>query len=340
MAKKEESKVDKAGSSKDEGNKASSFRDEGNKASSFRDEGNRTEEEKKKKLAEIEARAKALMPIEAKEKEFEVEFDVFQEQTKKPDEDAKELTEEDLKIKEELKKDKTILLPLDDYVRSGIHLGTKVITPDMRKYVYRRRADGLAVLNTELIDKKLREVCEFVNKFKPENIIVACKRDAGWKAVNLFSKLLGIKVFTKKYPAGILTNLTLPNFMETELVIVCDPWLDKNALKDSIRVNKQLLALCDTNNIARDASMIMPCNNKGNKSLGLVFYVLAREYIKHHKLDVKLPGIEEFMGEKFEDMPVREKKVRKKEVSSLEADKAKLEERMRALTEGEAKEGV
>src|SRR3989344_8718795 len=100
----------------------------------------------------------------------------------------------------------------------------------MRKYVYRRRADGLAVLNTNLIDKKLREAIEFINKFNPEDIIVVCKRQAGWKAVSLFSELTGIKVFTKKYPAGIMTNINLPNFIEPKLVVVCDPWLDKNAM--------------------------------------------------------------------------------------------------------------
>ena len=46
------------------------------------------------------------------------------------------------------KEDQTILTPLEDYIKTASYLGTKVITPTMRKYVYRRRLDGLAILNT------------------------------------------------------------------------------------------------------------------------------------------------------------------------------------------------
>ena len=200
-------------------------------------------------------------------------------------------------IKEKVTGKAETLVPLEDYLKSGIHLGTKVITPAMRKYVYRRKADGLAVLNTNLVDKKLREGAEFISKFKPEEIIVVCKRMAGWNAVTLFSELTGIRAFTKKYPAGILTNLNLSEFIEPELIIVCDPWVDKNAMNDAKRMHKNVLSLCDTNNIAKDVENIIPCNNKGNKSLGLVFHILAREYCKKHKIEKEIPSIETFVGE-------------------------------------------
>jgi len=200
-------------------------------------------------------------------------------------------------IKEKVTGKAETLVPLDDYLKSGIHLGTKVITPAMRKYVYRRKADGLAVLNTNLVDKKLREGAEFISKFKPEEIIVVCKRMAGWNAVTLFSELTGIRAFTKKYPAGILTNLNLSEFIEPELIIVCDPWVDKNAMNDAKRMHKNVLSLCDTNNIAKDVENIIPCNNKGNKSLGIVFHILAREYCKKHKIEKEIPPIEAFVGE-------------------------------------------
>ena len=71
---------------------------------------------------------------------------------------------------------KETLVPLTDYIACSIHLGTKVITPDMRKYVYKRRADGLAVINTNLIDDKLRDASSFLNQFSPEDIFIVCKR--------------------------------------------------------------------------------------------------------------------------------------------------------------------
>ena len=124
-----------------------------------------------------------------------------------------------LKEKVKIKKRADMLIPLDEYVKSGIYLGTKVVTPKMKPFVYRRRADGLAIFNTDIIDEKLKEAIEFLAKFDPKDVIVSCKRQAGWKAAQMFGEATGIRVFTRKYPAGILTNITLPDFFEIELTI-------------------------------------------------------------------------------------------------------------------------
>ena len=167
----------------------------------------------------------------------------------------------------------------------------------MRSYVYRRRADGLAVFNTSLLDDKIREGAEFLAKFSPEQIIICCKREAGWKAVQKFSELTGIRAFTKKYPSGILTNPQLENFIETDLVFICDPWLDKNALNDALRIKIPVLSVCDTNNFTQGVTQIIPGNNKSSKSLGIIFYLLTKIYIEKRKLDVKVPAIQEFIDD-------------------------------------------
>lgn len=232
--------------------------------------------------------------------------------------DGEDKSLESLKEQLKSKKDAKSLLSLEEYVKSGIHLGTKVIMPDMRKYVYRRRADGLAILNTEIIDTKLREAAEYITKFNPKEIIVVCKREAGWKSLKLFSEVTGIRVFTKKYPAGIITNIKLANFFEPELIIICDPWLDKNALNDAKKTNKKVLALCDTNNIVRGADVIVPCNNKSEKSLGLILYIFAQELIRFHKLDTKIK-LEDFTGDMSMEKPLKEKDTKETTVVNPEA---------------------
>jgi len=136
-------------------------------------------------------------------------------------------------------------------------------------------------------------------KYAPKDFIIACKREAGWKAVRKFSELTGVRVFLKKYPAGILTNSVLPNFFETEMVFVCDPWLDKNAMNDARIIKKEVLGLCDTNNYTFGIDYFVPCNNKSGKSIGIIFYLLAKEYCSHHKIDAKFE-IEDFIGEEVE----------------------------------------
>jgi len=200
-------------------------------------------------------------------------------------------------IKEELAQKRELLIPLEDYVKTGIHLGTKVITPDMKQFVYRRRADSIGVLNTSLIDDHIKKTINFISKYKPEEIILVCKKEAGWNAAKLFSEATGIKVFTKKYPAGMMTNIMLSDFFEPEVVIISDSWIDRNALNDAKRTNKKVVMLADTNNFIRNVDEIIPCNNKGGKSLGLVFWLLARGYIERNKIKSKLAPMDEFVGE-------------------------------------------
>ncbi len=214
-----------------------------------------------------------------------------------------ELKDEDLKKKikpkktDEQEEKEDTLVPIEHYLKSSIHLGTRVITPDMKKYVYRRRADGLAVFNTAMLDDEIKAGAEYLAKFAPQDVIIICKREAGWKAVKKFAEITGIRAFTKKYPAGILTNTNLENFFETSLVFICDPWLDKNALADANRVGTPVLSVCDTNNYTQGITRIIPGNNKSAKSLGMIFYLLTKIYIESRGLKVEIPKIQEFIDD-------------------------------------------
>lgn len=231
-------------------------------------------ENKKEKLAKLLKKAKELEKVVEEVKDIDLRKKV------KPEEEKKET-----------------LVPMEDYLKSSIHLGTRVITPDMRKYVYRRRADGLAVFNTSLLDDKIKEGASFLSKFSPNEVIVICKREAGWKAVNKFSEVTGIQAFTKKYPSGILTNKNLDNFREAELIFIVDQWLDKNALNDANRIGIPVLSICDTNNFTKGIKQVIPSNNKSNKSLGMIFYLITKLYVEARKLDVKIPPIQEFVDD-------------------------------------------
>lgn len=251
----------------------------------------------KKELSETEEKDK-VSKVEVSADEKKAKLAKLLEKAKKLEKAVEDVKDVDLKKKvkpegEDEKKD--TLVPMEDYLKSSIHLGTRVITPDMRKYVYRRRADGLAVFNTALLDDKIREGIDYLSKFSPEQVVVVCKREAGWKAVKKFSEVTGIQAFTKKYPAGILTNTNLENFMERDLVFICDAWLDKNALNDAVRVKVPVLAISDTNNFNQGVIRIIPGNNKSAKSLGMIFYLLTKHYVENRKLNVEVPPIQDFI---------------------------------------------
>ena len=194
-----------------------------------------------------------------------------------------------------------LLVPLDTYLKVGLHIGTKFRSKYMENFIYKIRQDGLAVLNVEKINERLGVAARFISQYEPEDILIACRRDNSHKAVKKFVELTGVKAFLGRYPPGTLTNPELKTFTEAKLLIVCDPWPDKNAIRDAYKVGIPVIAFCDTNNESNYIDLVVPCNNKGKKSLALVFLILAREYLKNRgkiKKDSDFKGkLEDFSDE-------------------------------------------
>lgn len=174
----------------------------------------------------------------------------------------------------------SMLVPTETYLKSGIHIGTKFRTKSMAPYIYKTRPDGLSVLDIKKIDEKLGNFAEFVAGFAPQDIMVVSRRENGWKPVKAFGRTTGCKYYVARYPPGMLTNPQLEIFQEAKLLVAVDAWPDRNAIADAKKAGVLVASLCDTNNTDFGIDFVMPANNKGKKSLGLLFWVLAREYCK------------------------------------------------------------
>src|SRR3989339_2056502 len=120
------------------------------------------------------------------------------------------------------------VIPLDDYLKVGLHIGTKFRTKYMAPFIYKVRSDGLAVMNVKKIDERIGVAAKFISQYAPEEILVLCRRENGWKAVEKFSDLTKIPIIAGRYRPGSLTNTELESFTEIKLMIVVDPWPDKN----------------------------------------------------------------------------------------------------------------
>ena len=117
-------------------------------------------------------------------------------------------------------------------------------------------------------------------KLIEKEILIVCRRENGWKALRQVQKLIGVNVIIGRYPPGILTNPNLETFTEPRVIMVCDPWPDKNVVEDAAKVGIPVIALCDTNNQSNKIDLVVPCNNKGKKSVGVLFYLLTREFMR------------------------------------------------------------
>ena len=175
--------------------------------------------------------------------------------------------------------DQSLLVPTEEYLKSGIHIGTKFKTKYMEKFIYKTRPDGLTVLNIQQIDERIRLASDLLSRYAPEDIVVVSRRENGWKSVKMFGKLTGAKVFAGRYTPGLMTNPQLKNFLEGKILLVIDAWPDKNAVMDANKIGIPVIALCDTNNNANYIDLVVPCNNKGKKSPGIFFLILSQRYM-------------------------------------------------------------
>lgn len=174
-----------------------------------------------------------------------------------------------------------LLVPLKEYLSAGIQVGTKSRTKDMEDFIYKIRQNKLTILNVESIDKRLKIAAKLLSQYSPGDILIVCRRENGWEAVEKFAETIpGVKYFTGRYPAGIITNPNLDDYMEPKIVLVTDPWPDKNAIHDAMIRGIPVIALCDSNNDFSQVDLAVPCNNRGRKSLGLIYWILANEYAK------------------------------------------------------------
>jgi small subunit ribosomal protein S2 len=177
------------------------------------------------------------------------------------------------------------LIEIDKYLSAGVHIGTKIKTKSMAPFIYKVNPAGLTIMNVQMIDERLKIAATFLAKFDPKDILVIGRRENSWKAVKMFSKAIGAKYFTGRYPAGVLTNPILETFVEPKVILITDPWPDKNAINDSLKIGIPIVALCDSNNTTKAIDIVVPCNNKGAKSLSLIYWILANEYL-HERGDL------------------------------------------------------
>lgn len=173
----------------------------------------------------------------------------------------------------------TTLVPVDDYLTAGVHIGTKYKNGFTDKFIHRARADGLKILNTEDVDARLKVLISLLSKYDPSDFAIMGRRENAKKPLQMFAKLVGCDVFTGRYLPGKLTNVALEDYKEYKLVIVCDPLTDKNILNEAFEQGIVTVGFCDTNNRTSKLDLVVPINNKGKKSIGLAFMLLAKHYL-------------------------------------------------------------
>jgi small subunit ribosomal protein S2 len=172
------------------------------------------------------------------------------------------------------------LIPVDEYLAAGVHIGTQQKTEDMKRFVYRVRADGLYVLDVKATDDRIKTAAKFLSKFDPARTLVVSARQYGQFPATMFAKVIGAKSMVGRFIPGTLTNPEYRDFVEPDVVVVTDPIGDLQAVKEAVDIGVPVVAMCDTNNMTMHIDVVIPTNNKGRKALALIYWLLAQEITK------------------------------------------------------------
>ncbi|VVB74632.1 30S ribosomal protein S2 [Candidatus Tiddalikarchaeum anstoanum] len=186
--------------------------------------------------------------------------------------------------KKEKEEGANLLVPLDWYLKSAIHIGTKYKDKSVEAFIYKTKQQGIKILDVQKIDERLKIAGKFLAQYAPQDILIVCRRETGYKAVKKAASITGMKRITGRYLPGILTNPAYEGFFEPKLIVVCDPWPDRQVIKDARLCNIPIVALVGSSNSLENVDYAIPCNNKSKKSLPLVFWILGREYLKNRGL--------------------------------------------------------
>ena len=202
-------------------------------------------------------------------------------------EEAVETEEEEPAIEEDVMPDEEadLLIPVEDYLGAGVHIGTQQKTQSMERFIHRVRTDGLYVLDVSQTDQRIRTAASFLGNYAPEQILVASSRQYGRFPAETFADAVGARARTGRFIPGTLTNPEYAGYIEPDVVVVTDPIGDSQAVKEAITVGIPVVAMCDSNNATSNVDLVIPTNNKGRKALSIVYWLLANEVLDRRGAD-------------------------------------------------------
>jgi small subunit ribosomal protein S2 len=170
-----------------------------------------------------------------------------------------------------------LLIPVEDYLSAGVHIGTQQKTKDMERFIHRVRDDGLYVLDVSQTDSRIRTAADFLADYNPEQILVTSSRQYGRFPAEKFADAIGARARTGRFIPGTLTNPDYAGYIEPDVLVVTDPIGDAQAVKEAITVGIPVIAMCDSNNQVSNVDLVIPTNNKGRRALSVVYWLLANE---------------------------------------------------------------
>ena len=169
-------------------------------------------------------------------------------------------------------------------VACRVHIGAQNLNFAMEEYVYDRGNNNECIFNLMKTWEKLSlaaRVIAGIAKDTPQDVVAVAGREMAHRASLKFMKFTHCPAVAGRFTPGSFTNQIQKRFMEPRLIIVSDPSVDAQALRESGYINVPTIAFCNSDNSLKNVDIAIPCNNRSRLSIGLMWWMLTREVLRY-----------------------------------------------------------
>src|ERR1700752_5294372 len=117
---------------------------------------------------------------------------------------------QDYEDKDAIPRAENLLLSLEELLADGLHIGTRIKTVDMEKYIFRVRPDGLFILNIGETNEKIRIAAKFMSRFGPNRVLEVSSSLYGKTPVEKFSEVTKIIPIVGRFMPGLISTPLQP----------------------------------------------------------------------------------------------------------------------------------
>jgi small subunit ribosomal protein SAe len=162
-----------------------------------------------------------------------------------------------------------------------VHIGSENSETTMMPYIFKRRNDGVNIINLKKTWEKLMITARAIAAIEnPADVFVVSCRPLGQRAVLKFARYTGATAIAGRFTPGTFTNQIQAAFREPRLLVVADTRADHQPITESSYANIPVVAFCNVDSPTRFVDVAIPCNNKSAHAIGLMWWFLAREVLR------------------------------------------------------------